>query len=361
MRIINLLRSREEKKLFTRKVTGAPPGTLVYTGRIEQEAVTVHHTSYDEGRFRVATTVDSLPDFAETGNIDWYDMRGLHRVDLVEALGKKFGIHPLALEDILDVQQRPKIEVYEGGVLIIIKAFAFDDRERQLSIEQVSVYLTQGTVLTFQEDAGDLFEQVRNRLETSSGRIRTRGADYLSYALTDNVVDRYFTVLDQMENALDTLEDQIMRHPETRTKSELHDLRLSLLTLRKSISPVREVMNRFSDSESPLISEDTQLYVRDLRDHVVQITDLVETYRDITNGLYDLYVSEISFRMNRVMQTLTVVSTIFIPLSFLVGVYGMNWKVMPELEHPNGYFILWGVMITLIVTMLAWFKRNDWL
>lgn len=198
-------------------------------------------------------------------------------------------------------------------------------------------------------------------VESASGRIRTRGADYLAYALTDNVVDRYFTVLDQMENALDKLEDQIMRSPETRTKSQLHDLRLSLLTLRKSISPMRELMRQFADSDSPLITEDTQLYVRDLRDHVIQITDLVETYRDITNGLYDLYVSEISFRMNRVMQTLTVVSTIFIPLSFLVGVYGMNWDVMPELHHPNGYFILWGVMISLIVGMLIWFKKNNWL
>ncbi len=361
MRITNLLRSREEKKLFTRKTTGAPPGTLVYTGRVEQEAVTVHHTSYDAERFHCATTVDALPGFEETGNIDWYDMRGLHRIDLIETMGKRFDIHPLALEDILDVQQRPKIELYDNGVLVIIKAFAFDEVTRDLSIEQVSLYLREGTVLTFQEDSGDLFEQVRNRLETASGRIRARPADYLVYALTDNVVDRYFTVLDQMENALDHLEDQIMRAPETRTKSQLHDLRLSLLTLRKSISPMREVMNRFSDTESPLISEDTQLYVRDLRDHVVQITDLVETYRDITNGLYDLYVSEISFRMNRVMQTLTVVSTIFIPLSFLVGVYGMNWDVMPELHHPYGYFILWGVMLSIISGMLFWFKKNDWL
>ncbi|MGB3799658.1 MAG: magnesium/cobalt transporter CorA [Lewinella sp.] len=361
MRISSLLRSVEEKAIIPRRKSGAPPGTMVYTGQRQTEDVHMHLTQYHGSFFDIQTTEDEIPVPKSEKATLWYDMRGLHDIQLVERLGKEHGMHPLALEDVVDVQQRPKMEVYEQGVLIVIKAFAFDATTRDLHIEQVSIYLTEGTVLSFQEDTGDLFKSVRKRLETSSGRIRSRGADYLAYALVDNIVDKYFTVIDQIEGELDKLEDIIMRSPEISTKSKIHDLRLALLTLRKSISPLRELMNRFRDSESSLISADTQVYVADLRDHVIQITDLVETYRDVTNGLYDLYVSEISFRMNSVMQTLTIVSTIFMPLSFLVGVYGMNWNYMPELGTRYGYFVLWGVMITVILGMLGWFRSRHWI
>ena len=361
MRITNLLRSKEEKAALPRKKAGAPPGTMVYTGHRHLEDVFVHLTQYHGDFFNIQTAEDEVPTPLTEQATIWYDIRGLHDIELIETIGKQHRMHPLALEDVVDIQQRPKMELYDDGVLIVIKAFAFEPTTRDLSIEQVSIYLTAGTVLTFQEDAGDLFKSVRKRLESSSGRIRSRGADYLAYALVDNVVDKYFTVIDQIEGELDKLEDVIMRSPEMSTKSKIHDLRLALLTLRKSISPLREVMNRFSDTESQLITQDTQVYVQDLRDHVIQITDLVETYRDVTNGLYDLYVSEISFRMNSVMQTLTIVSTIFIPLSFLVGVYGMNWDNMPELHYRYGYFILWGVMLSIIAGMLAWFRRKRWI
>ena len=361
MRITNLLRSREEKAELPRKKTGAPPGTMVYTGQRQTENVHLHLTQYHGDFFDLQTADNAVPEPRSEVATLWYDMRGLHDIDLVAGLGRRYGMHPLSLEDVVDVQQRPKMESYDEGVMFVIKAFAFDRATLDLSIEQVSIYLTRGTVLTFQEDAGDLFKSVRKRLETCTGRIRSRGADYLAYALVDNVVDKYFTVIDQIEEELDKLEETIMGSPGIDTKSRIHDLRLSLLTLRKSISPMRELMNRFGDSESELISADTQVYVRDLRDHVIQITDLIETYRDVTNGLYDLYVSEISFRMNSVMQTLTIVSTIFIPLSFLVGVYGMNWENMPELRTRYGYFVLWGVMISVILGMLGWFRSRRWI
>ena len=361
MRITNLLRSTEEKAIFGRKKAGAPPGLMIYTGQQQTEEVRVHLTQYHGNFLDLQTAENGLPEPRSERATLWFDVRGLHDVDLVARLGQAHGMHPLALEDVVDVQQRPKFETFDGGLMFVIKAFAFDREKLQLSIEQVSIYLTEGTVITFQEDAGDLFKSVRKRLETSSGRIRSRGADYLAYALVDNVVDKYFTVIDQIEEELDRLEETIMRSPAPNTKSRIHDLRLSLLTLRKSISPMRELMNRFGDTESSLITDDTQLYVRDLRDHVIQITDLIETYRDVTNGLYDLYVSEISFRMNSVMQTLTIVSTIFIPLSFLVGVYGMNWENMPELRTRYGYFVLWGVMLTIITGMLYMFRSRKWI
>ncbi len=361
MRIVNLLRSAEERALTNRKKAGAPPGTMVYTGQRQTEQVHIHLTQYHGEFFEVQTALDGLPEPRTERATLWFDMRGLHNLALVAELGSRFGMHPLALEDVVDVHQRPKIEVHGNGLLVVIKAFAFNSQQLELSAEQVSIYLCEGTVLTFQEDEGDLFKSVRKRLETATGRIRSRGADYLVYALVDNVVDKYFTVIDQIEEELDRLEETIMRAPDVATKAKIHDLRLALLTLRKSISPLRELMNRFSDSESTLVSADTQVYIRDLRDHVIQITDLVETYRDVTNGLYDLYVSEISFRMNSVMQTLTIVSTIFIPLSFLVGVYGMNWENMPELRTKYGYFVLWGVMLSLIVGMLGWFRWRRWI
>lgn len=360
MRITKLLRSATEKAAFTRKPSGAPPGTLIYTGRREMEKVQIHLTTYTQDVFKTSEGEDALP-IRDTAGTTWYDLRGLHNIGLIEEVGKTFGIHPLALEDILDVQQRPKMEGYPDGVLLLLKAFHYDKETRALSIEQVSVYLYDGGVITFQEDPGDLFGSIRKRLETSSGRIRTRGADYLAYALIDNIVDRYFNVLDKIEESLDELEDTIMKKPEPATKSRIHELRLSLLSMRKSVSPLREMVGSFSTDEHRLITDDTQLFVRDLKDHVIQITDLVETYRDVTNGLYDLYVSEISFRMNAVMQTLTIVSTIFIPLSFLAGVFGMNFVHMPGMDYEYAYHIFWAVMLLITGLMLYWFRRRKWL
>lgn len=361
MRLAKVIRSQTEKIGLARKATGAPPGTLVYTGLQEMDQVHVHLTHYDADVFQCDTKLDAIPEDNAPGKVTWYDVRGLHRIDLIEKLGKTYGMHPLSLEDVLDVHQRPKMEPYKDGILLQVKAFAFEKNTRQLSIEQVSIYLTDETVISFQEDAGDLFESVRKRLESGSGRIRSKGADYLAYALIDNITDRYFTVLDQIEETLDELEDIIIKDPKVETKSKIHDLRLALLTMRKSTSPTRELAGRFGDSEHRLVTEDTQLYVRDLKDHIIQVTDLVETYRDVTNGLYDLYVSEISFRMNSVMQTLTIVSTIFIPLGFLAGIFGMNFAHIPGLDNPNGYYILWAVMLMIAGGALLWFRSKRWI
>ncbi|MFK8163430.1 MAG: magnesium/cobalt transporter CorA [Lewinella sp.] len=361
MRITRLVKTAAERAGINRTAAGAPPGTLVYTGKKEMEEVHVHLTHYDADHFHCSTMIGEIPEDNAPGKTTWYDVRGLHRVKLIEKLGKTYGMHPLALEDVVDVQQRPKMEIYKDGILLQLKAFDFDRNTRDLSIEQVSIYLTDETVITFQEDAGDLFEAVRKRLESSSGRIRSKGPDYLAYALIDNITDRYFSVLDNIEETLDELENIILTDPEPHTKSKIHDLRLALLTMRKSTSPMREMAGKYGDTVHRLVSEDTQLYVRDLKDHIIQVTDLVETYRDVTNGLYDLYVSEISFRMNSVMQTLTIVSTIFIPLGFLAGVFGMNFAVMPGLENPYGYYIFWAAMVMIAGFLLLWFRSKKWI
>lgn len=363
MRVTNAITTRAER-LLKRKTAGAPPGELLYTGRQEMDKVLIHYTRYGNECLQTTSThIDEIPalDPPQAGRVDWLDIRGLHREEIIEELGERYGIHPLAMEDILDVRQRPKLEEYPDGIFIIIRAFQFETSRRDLLTEQVSLYLKGNLVISFQEDAGDLFAGVRQRLEGGSGRILKRGADYLTYALIDNVVDHYFKILDQVEDILDQLETQILSNPSPETKGEIHELRLSTLTLRKSLSPMREVASALGSTDHSLISEETQTFSRDLRDHTIQVLDLVETYRDILNGLYDLYVSEISFKMNQVMQTLTVMSVIFIPLSFLVGLYGMNWEYMPELGWRYGYFALWAFMVLLVVGLLWWFRRKHWI
>lgn len=360
MRISSPLKARRLLPLKN-KIIGAPPGSLEYTGVHQHSEVKVHLLQYDSEELEQQEAADALPPAAEGAAVTWYDVRGLHNIDLVEEIGHKFSISPLVLEDILDVQQRPRFEEYEDSFSFIVRAFRFHPESNELETEQVALFVRGNVCISFQEDGDDLFLPVRERLLTKRGRIRQRDAAYLAYALVDTVTDGYFGVLDKLESRLDRLEGQILRNPERRTKSRIHDLRLSTLTLRKSISPLREAVNRFAQSDHPLIKEDMHPFLRDLHDHTIQVMDMVETYRDILNGLYDLYVSEISFKMNSIMQVLTIISTIFIPLSFLVGVYGMNFDVMPELRYEYGYYIVWGVILLIVAGQLLYFRHRRWL
>lgn len=350
------------KKRHKRKAAGTPPGSLVYTGehRMVQPLATL--VQYNESEMESRHREGELPE-ADAGveGVRWYDIRGLHDVSLIEKIGRAFDIHPLALEDILDVQQRPKFEEYDSGVFIIIRALRYEAAANDMQVEQVALYITDNTVFSFQEYESDLFLPVRERLERGRGKIRKRPADYLAYALIDTVVDHYFHILDQMENQVDALEGEILRNPRQNTKSRIHDIKLSTLRFRRTVGPLREAISKFASTEHESVSEETQLFVRDVHDHTVQVMEMVETYRDILNGLYDLYVSEISFKMNNVMQVLTVISTIFIPLTFLVGVYGMNFVYMPELNYRYGYFILWAVMIVIALLLVRYFRRKNWL
>lgn len=345
-----------------RPSAGLPPGSLIFTGEQRVEELHLHLVQYSPDHFYKDYAQKDLPEeVPEQPGVRWYDVRGLHDVSVISALGQRFNIHPLVLEDILDIHQRPKFEAYDNGFSFIFRALQFQEDELELSTEQVALFVEKGVVISFQEKDDDLFRAVRERLETSSGRIRQRGSDYLAYALVDTVVDHYFAILDQIETIIDQLEEEIMVSPRQQTKSRIHNLKYSALILRKAIGPLREAVRDFADSDHHIIEDGTRLFVRDLRDHTIQVMDLVETYRDLLNGLYDLYVSEISFKMNRVMQLLTVVTTIFIPLSFLAGVYGMNFDHMPELHWRYGYFVLWGVMILIAAGLLLIFRRNRWL
>ncbi len=346
-----------------RKKGGLPPGSVIFTGDQKVDKVHIHYQKYNNEIFEEQdlhshNNIIFSPSVDEV--VDWYDIRGLHNTILIESLGKSVDIHPLILEDIADTNQRPKYEEYEKGNFVSIKALSFDKKTVKVKTEQISIYFNQGLLLSFQEDETDIFAAVRQRLQLGRGRIRQQGADYLAYALIDSIVDDYHQVINGIEEVIESLEDQLLSEPGNNLKSQIHHLKKELLIIRKSISPLREAISQFAKSDSPFIEDRTTIFVRDVYDHTVQVMDMIETYRDMLNGLQDLYLSEISFKMNQVMQVLAVVTTIFVPISFLTGLYGMNFENIPELQAKNGYFILLAVMFIIVISLLYYFKRKKW-
>ncbi|MBR9921205.1 MAG: magnesium/cobalt transporter CorA [Bacteroidetes bacterium] len=344
-----------------RKKIGLAPGSLVFTGEKYLDATLLHFCKYNEAFFHENREAEKISGKRENDKLYWYDMRGIHDKDLIETIGQVFEIHNLVLEDILDPQQRPKFEEYDNGLFIILQALSFDSEELKLKTEQVGIYVGDGFLWSFQEKDTDLFMHVRNRLATENSRLRKRGIDYLAYALMDALVDNYFLVLDDIESAIEQLEHAILKNPDSNTKAKIHQLKLQGVWMRKNVSPLREAVGLFSRSDHSLVTHEISIFIRDLHDHIVQVLDLTETYRDVISGLYDLYQSELSMKMNNIMQTLTIISTIFIPLGFLAGVYGMNFEQMPELKSSYGYFIWWGVVVLLVLMMLYIFRRRKWL
>lgn len=347
-----------------RQKAGLPPGSVVFTGNQRVEKVQIHYLQYDRNQFE-EESLDNHSDFvfrqSKEEIIDWYDIRGIHDTGLIEKIGEIFKIHPLILEDVVDTQQRPKFEEYEKGVFLIFKALSYDHKKNKITTEQIALYFRKGLVITFQEDHTDIFAAVRQRIHTGKGKVRQRGADYLTYALADNLVDNYYVVLDQIAETIESLEDKLLDSPDSSSKGNIHHLKKEVIRVRKSIAPLREAISRFSKSDSPFIEENSTFFIRDLYDHTIQLMDAIDSYRDILNGLQDLYISEISFRMNQVMQVLTIITTIFVPLSFLAGLYGMNFDNIPELHFQHGYFVLLGVMFLIGVGLLYWFRKQKWL
>ncbi|MCB9081498.1 MAG: magnesium/cobalt transporter CorA [Lewinellaceae bacterium] len=346
-----------------RKKAGLPPGSVVFTGKRKVEHIDIHYLEYNEGEIleqhldnrNIRSCHVPRPD-----RVQWYDMRGLHDTELIEAIGSTFEVHPLVLEDIANTQQRPKFEEYDGGIFLVLQALRFDEAEVKVITEQVSLYFGEGFLLSFQEDAEDLFEKIRDRLHAGRGRIRLRGADYLAYAMLDLVIDHYFLVLDQVEVLIEELEADIIGPLAENTKGKIHHLKQEMLVLRRAIAPLREAISRFARAGNEFVTEETVLFIRDLHDHAIQVTDLTDNYRDMLNSLQDLYISEISLRMNNVMQVLTIITTIFVPLTFLAGIYGMNFDNMPELHWKPAYFVLLGVMFVVALALVRYFRYKKW-
>lgn len=341
------------------------PGSLIYIGDKAIRDVTVTITEYDQAEVRQfqAQHIEECLACKFSSKISWINIDGVHNVELIRTLGEQFGLHPLLLEDVLNTELRPKIEFYTDYVVVILKMLDYDETKKKIESEQVSLILGPQYVISLQEEReGDVFNPVRTRLQTSSGKIRRAGADFLFYSLIDTVVDNYFMVLEKIGEALEPLEGEITTGSTTQQSAQtLYYWQRELIHLRKAVWPLREIVNSLEREETPLIKKDMRKYVRDLNDHVIQIIDTIESYRESTASLLSVYLSSLSNRTNDVVKTLTIISTIFMPLTFIAGVYGMNFEYMPELKWKYGYFGVLGVMGVALLMMLYYFRRKKWL
>lgn len=344
------------------KKAGLSPGTLIHIGDtyVEKSKITV--IRYDENFFdekELSSVADLSGEKDKPGKL-WINIDGLQDVALLENVGNLFGLHPLILEDILNTDQRPKIEDLSEYLYIVLRNF-YNHETDSLHSEQVSIVLGNNFILSFQEKESALFEPVRERLRGDKGRIRKAGSDYLVHALIDSVVDNYFILLEDMEDRIEKLENDLIKQTSPTRLQSIHNLKRELIFLRKSLWPLRETISSLQRSDSPLIDEPNAIYFKDIFDHIIAIIDTVDTFRDMLSGMLDIYLSSASMRLNEVMKVLTIIATIFMPLTFLAGVYGMNFKHMPELEWTWGYFGLWGIMLTIAILMLMFFRRKKWL
>ena len=344
---------------------GLAPGTVVYTGHRAADQVKVHAFHVFQGALREFEPGD-LAELApcRAGGVLWVDVSGIHHVETVEAVCRAFGVHPLAVEDICSVETRPKAEEYGDHLYLVVKMLLVgqEDGRRVVQNEHTSIVLGNGYVLTFQEQhQGDVFEGVRKRLRDGKSRLRTSGADFLAYSLIDAIVDGYFAVLESAGEHAERLEDELLTRDREALLEDIYLLRRELLYLRKQVWPLRDGLQQLLRADSALISPGVRPFLRDVHDHTVQVAESIELYRDMVLGLVDLHMTHVSNRMNEVMKLLTLISTIFIPLTFIVGVYGMNFDNMPELHWRWGYLGVWGLLLVTAGVMAVWFRRRQWL
>ena len=350
-------------KKISRKA-GLAPGTLVHVGEKISEEIKISFMDYygDDFRENFDTTVEKCLPLKESPNVSWINIEGLHDETVIKEIGEHFDIHPLVLEDILNTEQHPKIDIYDKYIFIVLKMITYDDFDNELDVEQVSILIGDNFVISFQEGRpGDVFDPVRHRIRDGKGKIRKMGPDYLAYALLDVIIDNYFIVLENFSMLIEDFEEKLMLAPDDDTLKDIYEMKREILVMRKAIWPLRDIVGKFDRTESKLVSDTTHIFLRDLYDHTIQVIDTVETFRDMATGMLELYLSSSSHRMNEVMKVLTIIATIFIPLTFIAGVYGMNFKYMPELEWKWGYFATWGVMIVVGVLLLIFFKRKKWI
>jgi magnesium transporter len=344
------------------KKSGLPPGTVVYVGKQKVEQSVIKIMQYQNGNFfeKDTQSFEDVVASRDFSGVTWVNVDGLN-VDVIESVGELFNLHPLTVEDIAQTEQRAKLEDFDNYVYIVLRMLEYDKQENEIISEQLSVILGSNWLISFQESVGDIFDPIRERLRNDKGRIRKMSAAYLVYTLIDAVVDNYFSVLEKMGEKIEDLEDELISNPEPSTVQAIHKLKRQSISLRKSVWPLRELINNFGHCESDLIDKQTHLYLRDVYDHTIQVIDSIETFRDMLAGMLDIYLSSMSNRMNEVMKVLTIIATIFIPLTLISGIYGMNFRQMPELDSPLGYPLVLASMLFVAVGMLVYFWRKKWI
>ncbi|MDD5331918.1 MAG: magnesium/cobalt transporter CorA [Candidatus Nanoarchaeia archaeon] len=318
---------------------------------------------YDENNVheKKAENMEECLSLKDKPSVTWFNITGTKHPGILDKIGTAFNIHPLILEDITSTNQRPKVEDFDSYLFLILKMLYYDEKKREIIIEQVSLIVGPNYVISFQETPGDVFDGVRSRIRGGKGKIRKMGSDYLAYALMDAIVDNYFIILEKIGEDIEELEEELIKNPNTETFSKIHYLKGELIYLRKSVWPLREVISNMQKSESEIIKKPTTIYLKDVYDHTIQVVDSVETFRDVISGMIDVYLSSLSYKMNEVMKVLTMFASIFIPLTFIVGLYGMNFKYFPEINWRYGYAFVWAIMISVVVGMFIYFKRKKWI
>lgn len=342
---------------------GLAPGTLVHVGEKKAEKVVIRAWIYNSEKLieKELQTIEECQALKDQPEMNlWINVDGLDRVDIIEKLGSYFGVHPLTLEDVLNTGQRPKMEDYDSYIYAVLKMVIFDEDKDEIVIDQVSIIFGPNYILSFQEREGDVFDPIRDRLKNPASRLRKNGVDLLAYSLIDAVVDNYFLILEHFGEEIEILEEELIKSPMPETLKTIQKYKRDMITFRRSIWPLRELISNLQRTESGLIKDITQIYLRDLYDHTVQVIDSIEAFRDILSSMVDVYLSSLSNRMNDIMKVLTIIATIFIPLTFIAGVYGMNFDYMPELEWRWGYPAVMLGMTLLGISMFLYFKKKRW-
>ncbi len=340
--------------------SGLPPGSLVFVGDSIASTTVITTYRYSQETFTRATcTIDTIPDPPKNNEILWINVDGLHDIRVLETLGAKYSISQLTLEDILNTEQLSKLDIYDDHIFIVLKMLNW--KNDTLQAEQVSIIVGSNYIISVQEGLeGDVFDPVRIQLQSPGSRIRGMKADYCAYALMDMIIDNYFIILEKVSDIVEGIEESVVTHPEPQAMHTLYDLRRKLVVVRRAVWPLREIIGTIYRKESSIITPPTQPYIKDLYDHIVQVIDAVEIFRDTVSSVFEMYMTSVSTKMNEIMKTLTIISTIFIPLTFLAGIYGMNFDVLPELHFKYSYFILIAVMIALGLGMMRYFKKKNW-
>ena len=350
------------KKNYQKKI-GQVPGSIIYTGEKSSSKIFIEAIDYDKDQYieKELNNIEETFDFKHSDSVTWINLNGLNHVNDIEKLGTHYEIHPLVLEDIVNISQRPKIDEYDDYLFVVLKMLYYDKDESIIS-EQVSFILGKNYVLSFQEAEGDVFDSVRDRIKHSKGRIRSMKSDYLLYTLMDAIIDHYFSVIEILGDKIEDFETDIfLGNIDNSINKDIRDLKKEILRVRRAIFPLREVISRIEKYEGHLIQKKTKNYYRDIYDHLIQVSENIDIYREMIWSLMDMYMTTISNKMNEVMKVLTIMASIFIPLTFIAGIYGMNFEYIPELQYKYSYFILWGVMIVLFIGMVIYFKRKKWL
>lgn len=341
---------------------GMPPGVMVHVGHVHQteSRITLIDFSADTLVEKSIESVNELLEYKESKNVTWVNVEGLSDVAPIESIGKLFGIHPLTLEDILNAHQRPRFEETDSYLYIVFKHLSLANEDFAVNYEQISILLFENIVFTFRERQDDLFAPLYKRLQNTKGRLRSEGTDYLTYAIMDLIVDMNFSLLDSLALMTDTIEDELLSNPTAETLLQIQQIKRELIYIRKSVAPLRELLTSVLRSDTALIAKKTHPYFRDIYDHSLHITEEIETYRDILTGLLDIYISSVSNKLNEIMKVLTVFASIFIPLTFFTGVYGMNFQYMPELTWKWAYPSLWAGFVLFSIILVLFFKKKKW-